>query len=81
MACGAPVLCSNTSSLPEVVGDAALTLDPTDVDALREGLRRLLADVELRDDLRQRGIQRAAAFSWERAAAETYQLYRRLLGQ
>lgn len=78
LACGAPVLCSNTSSLPEVVGDAALTVTPTDVDALREGLRRLLQDAELRAELREKGLQRAAAFSWERAAAETLQLYRRL---
>lgn len=81
MACGTAVLCSNTSSLPEVVGDAALTLNPTDVEALREGLRRLLADADLREDMRERGIQRAAGFSWERAAAETYQLYQRYLGQ
>jgi len=79
MACGAPVLCSDTSALPEVVGDAALTVSPTSVDAIREGLRRLLTAADLRADLRERGLHRAAAFSWERAAAETYRLYRRLL--
>ncbi len=78
MACGAPVLCANASSLPEVVGDAALLVDPTSVDAIREGLRRLLSDSDLRADLRTRGIQRAAQFSWERAAQETLAIYRRL---
>ncbi len=80
MACGAPVLCANTSSLPEVVGDAALTVDPTSVDAIRDGLRRLLSDAELRADLRTRGIARAAQFSWERAARETLALYRSISG-
>ena len=79
MACGTPVLCSDTSALPEVVGDAALTVSPTSVDAIREGLRHLLTAADLRADLRERGLHRAAAFSWERAAAETYRLYRRLL--
>lgn len=77
MACGAPVLCSNTSSLPEVVGDAAILVEPTSVDAIREGLRRLLSDAELRAELRARGLQRAAMFSWKRAAAETLECYRR----
>lgn len=79
LACGAPVLCSATSSLPEVVGDAALMIDPTDVEAIREGLRHLLADGALRADLRERGLRRAAGFSWERAARETLALYRALL--
>ena len=78
MACGAPVLCGNTSSLPEVVGDAALTVDPTSVEAIREGLRCLSHDVLLRAELREKGLRRAAAFSWERAAQETLALYRNL---
>ncbi len=78
LACGAPVLCSNTSSLPEVVGDAALTMDPTSVEAIREGLRRLSGDTLLRAELREKGLRRAAAFSWERAAQETLALYRNL---
>ncbi|MGC9399277.1 MAG: glycosyltransferase family 4 protein [Anaerolineae bacterium] len=79
MACGVPVLCSNTSSLPEVVGDAALTIDPSDTEALRSALRRLLRDADLRADLRARGLARAAAFSWARAARETLAVYRSLL--
>ncbi len=79
LACGAPVLCSNTASLPEVVGDAALTFDPTGDEAIRESLHRLLCDSDLRTELRAQGLRRAAEFSWERAAQETLTLYRALL--
>lgn len=68
MACGAPVLCANTSSLPEVVGDAALMVDPASVAAIAAGLRRLLDDPALRDEFRSRGLRRAGAFSWQRTA-------------
>lgn len=71
MACGAPVLTSTTSSLPEVAGDAALLADPHDVAALADGLARLNADEALRSDLRQRGRRRAAQFTWEHCAEET----------
>jgi glycosyltransferase involved in cell wall biosynthesis len=80
MACGTPVITSDTSSLPEVAGDAALTVDPTDVDAISTSLRRLLNDGALRDDLRRRGVQRARAFSWRRTAERTANLYRRVAG-
>ncbi len=76
MACGVPVACSETSSLPEVGGDAVLTFDPTDVEAMGEALRRILEDASLREHLRQRGLARAATFSWERTAGETLALYR-----
>ncbi len=76
MACGAPVACSNTSSLPEVAGDAALLFDPTDVGALAAALSRALNDAALRDDLRQRGLAQAARFSWERTAQATLSAYR-----
>lgn len=79
MACGTPVACSATSSLGEVAGEAALTFEPTDLDALIEALRRLLADADLRADLRARGLARAAEFSWDRAARETWAVYRRLV--
>ena len=71
LACGVPVLTSNTSSLPEVVGDAALTVDPLDTGAITEGLARLVNDQSLRATLRERGLERAAQFSWERAARRT----------
>ncbi len=80
MACGTPVICSNTSSLPEVVGEAALTFDPTDETAMAEALRRVVKDKGLQAELRELGVQRAAGFSWGRAAQETIAVYRKLLG-
>ena len=75
MACGTPVVCSNAGSLPEVVGDAALTVDPQGVEGLALAMRRVLQDMELAHDLRRRGLERARLFSWEKAARETWQLY------
>lgn len=77
LACGAPALVSDTSSLPEVVGDAALRVPPLAVDAWAEALARLWHDADLRADLAQRGPERAALFSWERAARETLAIYQR----
>ncbi len=73
MACGAPVLSSNASSLPEVAGDAALYFDPYNVDVLAEAMRRALSDESLRADLRAGGFAQAKKFSWERAARELWQ--------
>lgn len=73
--CGTPVVCSDVSSLPEIAGDAALLVDPTDEAALTEALRRLLTDADLRADLRERGLRRAAEFSWARAAQATLAVY------
>jgi len=78
MACGAPALTSNRSSLPEVAGDAARLVDPEDVDDIHRGLAELLADPELRQTMRARGLEQAATFSWRRTAAETFALYREL---
>jgi glycosyltransferase involved in cell wall biosynthesis len=75
MACGAPVVSSSASSLPEVVGDAALTVTPDDVMGWAAALERLLTDAALRDDLRARGLAQAARFSWRRVAEETLQVY------
>lgn len=80
MACGAPVVTSNVSSLPEVVGAAALTVNPYDVAALAEAIERALIDSRLRAELRRKGIERAAQFTWERTARETLAVYRRVLG-
>lgn len=79
MACGTPVACSNTSSLPEVVGDAALTFDPLDDNAMADALRRIASDAGLRADLRERGLRQAAKFSWDRAARETIALYKQVM--
>lgn len=79
MACGAPVLTSNTSSLPEVCGDAAILVDPLDIDAIADGIRRLASDNRLREDYRLRGRSRAKQFTWERTAQLTMESYRRAL--
>ena len=75
MACGTPVVASNASSLPEVVGDAALTIDPYDIEGLAKAMEQLLMDQELRSEMRARGLVRAKLFSWERTARETLRVY------
>jgi glycosyltransferase involved in cell wall biosynthesis len=72
MACGTPVVCSDTSSLPEVVGDAALLVPPDHVEGWRRHLERLLGDGELRVELRRKGLLQAARFSWDRTADLTW---------
>jgi glycosyltransferase involved in cell wall biosynthesis len=74
MACGTPVVCSNSSSLPEVTDDAALLVDPGDVEGWRRALERIITDGELRTELRRKGILRAAEFSWERTAQATWEV-------
>ncbi len=80
MACGAPVLCSNTSSLPEIVGDAALLFDPRDVEQIRSTARRAIADRDLRRDLSSRGRATAGVYTWARAAERTVEVYRAAIG-
>lgn len=75
MACGCPVITSNTSSLPEVVGDAGIMVDPHDVDALADAMERVLTDESLREDMRRRGLERAKRFSWQRSAREMWDIY------
>ena len=77
MACGTPVVCSNAASLPEVVGPAALTVPPDAAEAWTEALRRLLQEPELGASLRTQGLLRAAEFTWERAARQTYAVLER----
>jgi glycosyltransferase involved in cell wall biosynthesis len=74
MACGTPVVCSDSSSLPEVTEDAALLVDPADVEGWRRALERVSEDAALRADLRRKGILRAAQFSWERTAEATWEV-------
>jgi glycosyltransferase involved in cell wall biosynthesis len=64
MACGTPVLCSNTTSFPEVVGSAALLVDPTDVEEIAEGMRRIVFQGSLRESLISKGFERCSRFSW-----------------
>ena len=80
MACGTPVLTSNTSSLAEVGGEAALCVDPLDVAAIRHGLEALLGDAALRAHYRQAGLARAAGFSWRKAAKEVIEIYGGIVG-
>lgn len=77
--CGAPVITSNTSSLPEVVGDAGIAQDPRDEDALAQHLQTLCNDAQLRADLSRRALAQAASFSWERCAEATLTSYRTAL--
>lgn len=80
MSCGVPVLTGNQTSLPEVVGDAGLTVDPFDIGALGEALARLIDDDALRTELSKRGLQRARRFDWRETARMTLQVYRRVSG-
>ena len=79
MACGTAVCASEISSLPEVGGDAALYFDPTSTADMGAVLQRVLAQDGLRQDLAQRGLVRAAQFSWERTARETVELYQQVI--
>jgi glycosyltransferase involved in cell wall biosynthesis len=80
LACGTPVVTSSTSSFPEVVGEAALAVDPLDEAALAGAMARVLHDPALRTRLSERGLQRAAAFSWEATARIILEAYRRAAG-
>jgi glycosyltransferase involved in cell wall biosynthesis len=79
MACGTPVITSNVSSLPEVMGDAALLIDPYEPDAIADAMRRVLTDERLRQDLKARGLRRVAEFSWERSVARVREIYEQVL--
>ena len=79
MASGTPVITSNVSSLPEVVGDAALLIDPYDPDAIYQAMRRVLTEPELAASLRARGLARVRQFSWERSIRRVHQIYNEAL--
>lgn len=81
MARGVPVACSDASSLPEVAGDAALLFDPRSPSQIAAALRRLLTDAALRERLAERGRERAASFTWERAARLTLDVYERAVSR
>jgi alpha-1,3-rhamnosyl/mannosyltransferase len=75
MACGVPVVCSNAASLPEVVGDAALLVNPRAAEEIAAAITRVLTDAALRDELRAKSLVRASQFSWERTARATLRVY------
>lgn len=81
MASGTPVIVSNVSSLPEVVGDAGILIDPNDVDGWTVALHRVLTENELHDEMAAKGLKRAKLFSWERAARETLNVYKKVAKQ
>jgi glycosyltransferase involved in cell wall biosynthesis len=75
MACGTPVVASNVSALPEVVGDAASIVNPENVFDIARGIREVLLDQELRGTLVRRGFAQLKRFSWERSAAQVLATY------
>ena len=79
MQCGAPVITSNTTSLPEVAGQAGILVDPTDEDAIVDSFHRICKDENLRSDLSKRSIERARLFSWKKCAQETVDFYKRVV--
>jgi len=79
MAHGVPILTSNASALPEVSGDSALLVDPTDVTSIAGGLRTLIEDQVLREQLSQKGLARCREFTWEKAVEKTWRVYQELL--
>jgi glycosyltransferase involved in cell wall biosynthesis len=79
MACGTPVLTSNVTSLPEVAGDAAVQVDPYDVESIEKGILRLLETPSLREQYIQKGLERVKEFGWEKTARETLTAYRKTL--
>jgi glycosyltransferase involved in cell wall biosynthesis len=81
MQCGAAVIASNTSSLPEVVGNAGMLLSPTDSDALGQAMLDVYRDAGLRERMRERSVERARQFTWDRHIASTVSAYRTALAR
>ena len=79
MAAGLPVITSNRSALAEVAGDAALVVNPESVEELGRALRRVATDAQLREELRQKGLARAATFTWKKAVDRTWSVYLELI--
>lgn len=79
MACGCPVIASNTTSMPEVGGDAALYAPPEESDTWANTIQKVAEDESLRDDMRRKGLEQAAKFSWQHCAKETLECYRSVL--
>src|SRR5581483_7973033 len=80
MSCGTPVICSDTSALPELAGEAALLVNPSDIEAMGQAILRVLNEPALRGTLGERGMARAQAFSWKQTAVATCRIYHHVLG-
>jgi glycosyltransferase involved in cell wall biosynthesis len=76
ISCGTPVITSNRSSLPEVVGESAMLVEPDDVDGLAKAMKRILDDEGLREQMSQKGIEQSKMFSWKKTAEETLNVYK-----
>jgi glycosyltransferase involved in cell wall biosynthesis len=81
MACGTPIACANSTSLPEVAGDAAVFFDPLDVAAMADAIAGVLTDEALAESLRARGFARVANYTWDQTAQKTVAVYREVLSQ
>jgi len=81
MACGCPVVTSNISGLPEVVGNAGIIIDPYDIDSLAQAMKQVLTDNKKREEMVAKGLTQARKFSWERAAQETLKVYKKVTGE
>jgi alpha-1,3-rhamnosyl/mannosyltransferase len=81
MACGAPVITSNKASLPEVVGNAGILVEPLDIEQMNQAIESLLENDSLHHELRQKGLERASLFTWEKTASKTYEVFRRVAGE
>jgi glycosyltransferase involved in cell wall biosynthesis len=79
MCCGAPVICSNRSSLPEVAADAACYIEPDSIDSIKSAIKRLMEDNTLREDLSKKALERSKKFSWTETANKTLDIYREIL--
>jgi glycosyltransferase involved in cell wall biosynthesis len=79
MACGCPVITSNVSSLPEVVGDAGFIVDPSDIGGLSRTIKELLANDSLRENVIRKGLKRIKEFSWEKTAKESLKVYKEVI--
>ena len=80
MKCGAPVIAGNRTSLPEVVGDAGLLVDPFNIDAIASAIEKLITDSNFRSELRVKGLERARIFNWRETARQTLEVYRNAVG-
>jgi glycosyltransferase involved in cell wall biosynthesis len=79
MSCGSPVILSNSSSLPEVGGDAVLYVDPFSVGSIKETIERIVYDDELRKSMAKKSLKQSQKFSWERTAEQTEEVYAKVL--
>jgi glycosyltransferase involved in cell wall biosynthesis len=80
MSCSTPVIASNVSSIPEVVGDGALLINPFDADDLKDSMARMLTDESLRSEIAQKGYERSKEFTWDKTCLNTLKVYEEAYG-